>query len=416
MREQLGILLLFYRAPIRAVSEALDNAGLGRAVLFALLTALLLYAPAQRDRQRIVMERAAVPAAENPAGASTATPYRWGLPPRSAFVELLLIAGLYVPLTIAGIILFEGRPRAMTILQEEYGPLLMCTAMAWTAARLPAAIVLMLAPAQAVVIKGWVYTASTICFLLFSACCLRTALGSRWNSAALMATGGGGLMALGPAVSAGLAPIFYLLLSPWLLFLFWGRIGASAGAIGSSVSSRQSFQRGIRASTINEKDADSHYQLGLIQMKRRNWVEAEACFRRALQIDADDFDYHFHLGRSLREQQRYREALESLQQSARLNDKASHSEVWREIGATQIALEMWPDSLASLERYVLRREYDPEGLVYLGESLHRAGRDREARQMFERAVESVETMPSHRRGEVREWARRAKAGLKRVAS
>jgi hypothetical protein len=78
-----------------------------------------------------------------------------------------------------------------------------------------------------------------------------------------------------------------------------------------------------------------------------------------------------------------------------------------------MALGQYNESLEPLERFVDRREYDPAGLVYLGEALEHLGREAEAQQMFARAVEAAKTMPVHRRGETRPWARRAQDRLKR---
>ncbi len=126
--------------------------------------------------------------------------------------------------------------------------------------------------------------------------------------------------------------------------------------------------------------------------------------------------YAFKLGCVLRERGQFAEALEWLNRAAALNPKVGGCEVWREIGATQLSLCSYEESLAALERYVNDREYDPIGLVYRAEPLNSVGRHGEARATYERALEAIATMPRHRRGELRPWASRAKSGLRRGRS
>jgi hypothetical protein len=67
-----------------------------------------------------------------------------------------------------------------------------------------------------------------------------------------------------------------------------------------------------------------------------------------------------------------------------------------------------------LEHYTQHREYDPEGLYYYGSALKAAARPAEAREAFERAVAAVDTAPKYRRGQLRQWASRARSESKNV--
>src|SRR5258708_6600353 len=130
-------------------------------------------------------------------------------------------------------------------------------------------------------------------------------------------------------------------------------------SFGQTLRSRQNLRRGLEAAAINPHDADAQYQLGLIYRARRNSTEAEVRFRRTLEIDPAEPDALFELGRLLREQKRVEEALPLLEKAAKLNDKQSSSEVWREIGAARTAPGRTPKALSALSKYVDRREYDP---------------------------------------------------------
>jgi tetratricopeptide (TPR) repeat protein len=159
----------------------------------------------------------------------------------------------------------------------------------------------------------------------------------------------------------------------------------------------------LEIATNNPHDADAHYQLGLIYQGRRQYSEAIARFERAIAIDKTEADPYYQLGRIAREQGRTEEALKYYQTAASLDDKHSSSDVWREIGACHFMAGRTDQALAALEKYTARRQYDPEGLYWYGRTLAALGRKQEAREAFQQSIESVRTMPSHRRPEVRRW-------------
>ena len=424
------LLFTFYRDPRRAVSESLDQARLGAVVVLAVLAAAALQLPQYGAQARVEQEWQATNVALSQAAASlaqTKTPIPQELTqrymrlgaeylafrnavfsPAKAITELFLVMAIFVPVGIAIAAAVEGRGVGRTI-SQEFGPVMMCTALAWSAARIPAIPLALYAP-----VSTWAYLASTALFLFFAVAVFQTTLGARWLPAGASAIVGGGVLAVIDGLGVAASPSLFMLGSPWLLYYFWGSLSSGATALGSGISSRQSFQRALQATTLNPRDADAHAQLGHIQMKRRNWKEAETRFRTAVTIDPEDAEYAFYLGCALREQGKEAEAKTFLARAASFSDKTSNSEVLRELGAAQMGVGEWAESLTPLKRYVERREYDPIGLVYLGESLEHANDHRQARELFERAVEAVKTMPNHRRGELRRWASRAQGGLKRV--
>jgi tetratricopeptide (TPR) repeat protein len=117
------------------------------------------------------------------------------------------------------------------------------------------------------------------------------------------------------------------------------------------------------------------------------------------------------LGRIAREQNRLQDAIEYFSRVIELDEKHSLSEVWREIGATYVAAEMYPEAEEPLQRYVERRPYDPEGLFYYGKTLNQLGRHAEAQEMFVNCIEAVKTMPSYRRRQMAKWKSLAEGQL-----
>jgi hypothetical protein len=85
------------------------------------------------------------------------------------------------------------------------------------------------------------------------------------------------------------------------------------------------------------------------------------------------------------------------------------------LGAAYFGSSRFDEAAAALEKYTQRRSYDPEGLYWYGKTMAALGRDAEARQAFEQCVEAVDTMPKHRRAEVRKWKGLAKTELKTVS-
>jgi tetratricopeptide (TPR) repeat protein len=184
------------------------------------------------------------------------------------------------------------------------------------------------------------------------------------------------------------------------------------GDIGFSLRQRQGFRRSMEAATINPRDASAHYQLGLIYQQRLQYAEAISRFEKAVQIAHDETDAHFQLGRIAREQARLQDAINYFSIVLEQDEKHSQSEVWREIGATYLAASMFTEAKDALEKFIERRSYDPEGLYYYGKTLEQLERRDEAREVFNRCIEAVKTMPSYRYREHRKWDKLARERLK----
>jgi len=174
------------------------------------------------------------------------------------------------------------------------------------------------------------------------------------------------------------------------------------------------LRRHLEASTLNPRDYDAHYQLGLIYQQRRNYPEAIARFEKAVEIEPrEEADAHYQLGRIAREQKRHEDARKYFAAAVALDDKHCSSEVWRDLGATDFELGRLDVALAELEKYIDRRGYDAEGLYWLGMTLKKLGRAGDAREMFERSVEAARTAPSHRRRHTGRWGSLSQTELRK---
>jgi tetratricopeptide (TPR) repeat protein len=437
------LLQLFYR-PLAAMSSIMDEGSwLYGAVLVAAVSMLLQFT--LTTRIYTTYEAVVMPAAEQPQQQSAPTPHaseqatdaddeaydeeeepvivRKPLPlvgdagwwvvsfqPYSIFSTVLGLSILYVPATILLMLFFEPLGSFSVVLRRDYGTLLACTFMAWAASHLPFALAgLALDPLH----KGagtalLLWTLSALSFGLLMTFALRTVFGTTFSKA----LGTVSLSWLALLVQVHLFSMASpLLFSPFILYYAYAALRGDIGDIGFSYRQRQNFRRHLEQATVNPRDAEAHYQLGLVYQHRRQLTEAIKRFTRAIEIDPQERDARFQLGRIAREQGRLQEALDHFSVVVSQDERHAHSEIWREIGATYVAAAMHAEAREALERYVERRPFDPEGLYYLGRSLKELGHTHESQEMFQRCIEAVKTMPYYRRSQLRKWRKLAEGQL-----
>jgi len=320
------------------------------------------------------------------------------------------IAVLYVPFLILLVTMAGANASFGVMLRRDYGPLLTCSLMAWAASHLPFAVAGIVLGSVGVGARTSlaIWTASALCFGLLMAVGLRMLFGTQYQKALLLVAVGALAFSVQSKLFASVSPFLF---SPFLLFYAFSMFRGDIGDIGNSLRQRQGFRRSMEAATINPRDASAHYQLGLIYQQRRQYAEAISRFEKAVQIAHDETDAHFQLGRIAREQGRLQDAINYFSTVLEQDEKHSQSEVWREIGATYLAASMFTEAKDSLEKFIERRSYDPEGLYYYGKTLEQLERREEAREVFNRCIEAVKTMPSYRYREHRKWDKLARDRL-----
>src|SRR5581483_8646806 len=376
MAEQIRALFQLYYRPARALSTILDSGSLTLAAMAALLASLGL-------------ERSL----------------------RPSLTWLALVAALFVPACVAIISGWDHLGSVGVVLRRDYSPLLVCILMCWAAANLVGA----LAALAGEEFTLYIHLAVALWFLALATIAVRTVFGTGVGRAAGTVAGGvvvaiGGYFAyvtFGGVLSYLSSPLILL----WLYFLFRPNLDALTG-FGGGLRSRQNFRRYLESATVNPRDSDAQYQLGLIYQQRRNYTEAVARFSKAVEIDPSEADARYQLGRIALEQKRYEDARRHLTAVLALDDKHSSSEVWRDFGAAELQLGRPEQALVALEKYTSRREFDPEGLYWLGMTYKKLGRTAEACDAFQRAVDAARTSPPHRRRFTAVWGRQAKSELR----
>jgi Tfp pilus assembly protein PilF len=380
MGDQLALFLRFYHRPSRAASDALDTGSFVFAICLAILS-LGVWSVGFGPAIPIV----------TPTAFSLATMFL-----------------VMMPAAVAVLAAWDGLGSPGIVLRREYVSVAVAGLFAWSAAYLVFGLLNVVAPLV------FAPVVAHISFLVLFVICLRTALGTSTGHA-LAATVCGWLLVLGVEIAWPVVGRFgYFLLSPWILFILYRYYSPDVRSLGDVMASRRSFRRNLEASMVNPRDADAHYQLGLIYEHRRQYEQAEASFRKAVEIQPGEADAQLHLARVLRAGWRSAEALQHIEAALKADPNVSSREAWRDYGAILLDLGRPSDACVALEHYTQHREYDPEGLYYYGCALKAAGRAAEARDAFQRAITAVDTAPKYRRGQLRQWASRARSELKNV--
>jgi hypothetical protein len=439
--EQLQLLFALYTRPVKAASRIIDT---GR-FWFALCAALLVLGGLQAGLFRAIAPRAdflpssrpahvqdkasTPPQATQPAADDDDTPalgrteldrslyvraFLMVVNPMTALKIIGAIALAFVPVVILVMTLYRSHESFPVMLRKDYLSFANCVLLSLAASHLPLAVLNAVVP---VTQFGWpvalaVFAAAQVYFLILVMYCVRTMWGTGFPAAAGAAVLGSGAMLGGLFAFVILGAGMFYFSSPFFLYYAYIFVGSDIRAVGDGFRARQHLRRQLDIATHNPRDADAHYQLGLIYQQRRQYDEAKPRFARAIEIDPKEADPVFQLGRIALIEERLDDAIELLNRAAALDDKCSSHEVWRELGVAYFQASRPQEARLALGKYVERRAYDPEGLYWLGKALAGLGEPSEARQQFESCKEAVETMPPHRRRQLSRWRRMAVAELR----
>ncbi|MCA1593226.1 MAG: tetratricopeptide repeat protein [Acidobacteria bacterium] len=155
--------------------------------------------------------------------------------------------------------------------------------------------------------------------------------------------------------------------------------------------------------------------IALIHVQRKELDEARARFERAVEIDADELDAHYQLGRIARTQNRLPDAIKNFGEVVARDPSHSQHEIWREIGATYLAAGQFTDAQDALECFLERRQSDPEGLYLMGRAHAGLGRQREAVEWMKACIEAVKTSPAYKYRAEKRWLNEAQQFLRSQA-
>ncbi len=332
----------------------------------------------------------------------------------SFFSPLITLSLFYIPATIILLALFAQLGNAGIVLRRDYATLATCSLMAWVAAHFPFAIAAFLL--RSTTLDGGVYLGFWIVSgLIFGGLmifALRTVFGIDYGVAILTIAVSWIFYCLGGYVFQFISPWLF---SPFLLFFaviyLGGYLGSEVRGFGNTMRQKRDLKLFLNTATVNPNDADAHLQLGLIYKKRRQDEKALEHFTKAFEIDNEEIDANYELGIIARRNKYLQKAIEYFSVVVEQNEKYSLNEIWREIGATYLEADMLNEAKDALEKFVTKRPFDAEGLYYLGKLHKKKGETVEAKEMFDRCIESVKTAVYYRKGELRQWSKLASKEL-----
>ena len=214
-----------------------------------------------------------------------------------------------------------------------------------------------------------------------------------------------------------IAPIAFSLFSgvlgsPFLLILLFLLLRGFFSDIIGSHRAKAAFKQNLESATLNPADASAHYNLGLIHQSRGELDQARQRFTRALEIDAEEIDASYQLGRIALQQKRYAEAIQNFEQVVARNPAHSQHEVWREVAATYIAAGQFEDARNALNPFLEHRPSDPEGLYLMGRAHAGLGHKREATSLMQACIEAVKTAPAYKYRASKRWLNEAQQFIK----
>jgi tetratricopeptide (TPR) repeat protein len=432
------LLLMFY-APARGMAEVRDRAPLGQAALLAVLL--------QAAQMLVAHWR------ELAGAAAGAGPWAAVSVVLSSAGSVLLVALVYVPLSVLVANLFERRGSFGLVLRQEYGAAASTMLYALAAASLLALPLAYLDQAaglgasverSAASLGELMRTASpqgpteeesaaimaaataalprallllliqpVILFSLWAVAAVREVFRLTWWKAVAVVVVCTVLMV--PALLL-LLPVFSALLgSPFLVLLVFFLLRSYFNEATRAQRARAAFRQNLEAATLNPADASAHYNLGLLHQQRKEYGEARSRFLRAVEIDPEETDAHYQLGRIARAEGRLPEAITHFGEAVSRDDSHAQHEVWREVGATYLAAGQFDDARDALERFLARRPSDPEALYLMGRVAAGAGDLRGAKEWMQRCVEAVRTAPAYKYRADKRWLNEAQQFLRTQA-
>jgi tetratricopeptide (TPR) repeat protein len=432
MLDWLKPLLMMFYAPARGMALVRERAPLGQAALvaFAAYGAHELYSVAPRL-----------------AGVGAL---------REAFVlsaSALLAVGLFfVPIAIFVANLLERRASFGVVVQQEYAALASTMFYGWAAASIASLPLVALSRVSGIEARTTLEAATrlrrlsqdvraageqadprqvnevltlslpfllalllspSLIFAVWATVAVREVFRFSWLRAAVVVVLSGVLMV--PAMLV-MALLFSTLFgSPFLLLLMFFLLRGHFAEVMRTQRARASFKQNLEASTLNPADASAHYNLGLIHLSRKELDAARERFRRAVEIDEDEVDSHYQLGRIARMQNRYGDAIAHFGEVVTRDPAHAQHEIWREIGATYLAAGQNDDALDALDKFLERRQSDAEALYLKGRALAGVGRAREAVDAMRACVEAVKTSPAYKYRTDKRWLNEAQQFLRSQA-
>jgi hypothetical protein len=195
-----------------------------------------------------------------------------------------------------------------------------------------------------------------------------------------------------------------------VLYYFFVYRNSATATSGFELPGGQSRKRirELQAQIHHIGNASHHYQLGDVYFQRGKLVEAEKCYRTALELDPKDIDTRAHLGQCLLRQKRFAEARPLLE--GVMHEKPEHdyghtmmalAETLTALGETDNALLYW--------QHITQTHSYPRAKVQMAELYLAKNQPDLARAQLKDVLSDDVHAPAFQRKRDRVWVRRAKS-------
>ncbi len=204
----------------------------------------------------------------------------------------------------------------------------------------------------------------------------------------------------------GISAVFYY------FFVYRNSASATSGFELPGAQSRKRIKE-LQAQIHHIGNASHHYQLGDVYFQRGKLVEAEKCYRAALELDPKDVDTRAHLGQCLLRLKRPAEARPLLE--GVMNEKPEHdyghtmmalAETLTALGETDNALLYW--------QHITQNHSYPRAKVQLAELYLAKQQNDLARAQLKDVVSDDVHAPAFQRKRDRMWISRAKSLMSKL--
>ena len=246
--------------------------------------------------------------------------------------------------------------------------------------------------------------------VIFILLAIRVSFRLSWPKTVVVAIAG--FFAIGVLGSLFYSGLGFILGSPLLLIVGFFVLQGYWREIARRRQAQLDFERSLEMATLNPADASAHYNLGLLYQQRGDLDSARKSFERAIEIDREEIDAHYQLGRIARAQNRLQEAINHFSEVVLRNEDHAQDEIWREVGATYFSAGQYADAKDALEKFLVTRTNDPEGLYLMGRTQAGLGDKRAATVALQACIQAVKNAPAYKYRLEKHWLNEAEKFLK----
>jgi tetratricopeptide (TPR) repeat protein len=155
--------------------------------------------------------------------------------------------------------------------------------------------------------------------------------------------------------------------------------GGAAAAYGDVIED-------VRADIAADPDnADLYVELAMEYEYANDWRQAVDAYLMALSLVPNDADVHYRLAEVYFAVEKLEPAIDEYRKAVNLDEGLTTA--YYQMGRAYLGSDRYDEAVTVLEKYVEASPYDFNGMWFLGRSLERAGRKKEALQQYKEILD-----------------------------